>query len=433
MSKKIMDLVGIGIGPFNLSVAALLSEIPGVEAAFFDGKPRFEWHPGLMFQKARMQTHFMKDLVSAVRPTSPHSFVNYLVQSGRFYQFLSSPRESVGRQEFSAYMAWVAAQLESLHFGNDVTAVHFVGDHFLVHHRKGVTHARHVSIGTGRVPQIPECARPVLGDRCFHAIDILSRMPNMAGARVGIVGGGQTGAEIFLHALRGFWGEPSELRWISRRMNFQPLDETPFTNELFMPGYVRMFHGLDERRRRALVAEQKLAGDGISASTLHEIHDELYDRHFDGGLYGVELLPAREVAAVQRSGRDLRLTTRSCIDGSIEHAELDLVILCTGFSDELPSCIAPLRGRLRLDDSGRPYLGSHFDLQWDGPAENRIYGLNMGRYTHGIAEPQLSLAAWRSAVVINHLLGRPHFDVDASGAFVRWGHAEAPRKHAVGA
>ena len=431
MSERIIDLAGIGIGPSNLSIAALIQDVPGASAAFFERKPKFDWHPGLLFRQARMQTSFLKDLVTGVCPTSPYSFINYLVQSGRFYQFLSSQVESVGRQEFADYMVWVSRQLPGLSFGTEVLGLDFAGDHFVLQHPDGITRARSVSLGTGRTPYVPPCALPALGERCFHAAEILTRMPRMEGARVAIVGGGQTGAEVFLHALRGFWGSPRELSWISRRPNFEPLDETPFTNELFMPNYVRMFHGLSDERRHSLVTEQKLAGDGISASTLREIYRELYERklHEDGG--GIEMLPARELLGMDAQGRDLSLSLHNGIDGTSERCTADLVIMCTGFQERLPGYLAPLKDRLSVGAEGRLRLGRDFAVQWDGPEENRIYGLNIGRFSHGVAEPQLSVMAWRSAVIINDVLKRPCFNVAPGAGLLRWQGDREPQAQAV--
>ena len=38
-----------------------------------------------------------------------------------------------------------------------------------------------------------------------------------------------------------------------------------------------------------------------------------------------------------------------------------------------------------------------------------MYAQNLGRVSHGIAEPQLSLMAWRSAVIANDVLGKERF------------------------
>jgi lysine N6-hydroxylase len=45
MDDSAYDLAGIGIGPFNLSVAAHLDAVPDVKARFFERRERFEWHP----------------------------------------------------------------------------------------------------------------------------------------------------------------------------------------------------------------------------------------------------------------------------------------------------------------------------------------------------------------------------------------------------
>lgn len=42
-------------------------------------------------------------------------------------------------------------------------------------------------------------------------------------------------------------------------------------------------------------------------------------------------------------------------------------------------------------------------------ASNRIYVQNGARRSHGVAYPNLSLAAWHSAVIINSLLDREHY------------------------
>ncbi len=86
--KKSVDFIGVGTGPFNLSIAALSHQIEELDCLFFDEHPHFSWHPGMLVPDCHMQTVFLKDLVSAVAPTNPYSFVNYLVKHKKFYRFL---------------------------------------------------------------------------------------------------------------------------------------------------------------------------------------------------------------------------------------------------------------------------------------------------------------------------------------------------------
>ncbi|MCX4239970.1 lysine N(6)-hydroxylase/L-ornithine N(5)-oxygenase family protein [Paraliomyxa miuraensis] len=409
-------LAGVGIGPSNLSLAALLDGIDEVHAAFFDRRPRFQWHPGLMFPSARMQTSFLKDLVTAVDPTNPHSFLNYLVRHGRFYPFLAREQACVGRREFADYMEWVARRLPTLRFGADVGEVRLGARGFELWGEEGrLCVAEHVCVGTGRTPAVPECTRPFLGPRCFHAQGILERELSVAGRSVVVIGGGQTGAEVLLELLQGRWGDPARVSWASRRLNFEPLDESPFTNHLFTPAYVRLFHGLPPSTRAALLEHQRLAGDGISLATLQALHDVVYELHATGRAQLVELLPGRELQGM-RPGFELDLRCR--LDGAHERLHADVVVLCTGLDDRLPRCLEGLSERLALAD-GHLEVGPDFAVAWDGPRHHRLFAVNAGRHSLGIAESQLSLAAWRSATIINEVLGRPHFDTEAT-SLVRW-------------
>src|SRR5712675_129933 len=99
-TPRTFDLVGVGLGPSNLSLAALLSGEPDLSTAFIDGKGAFDWHPGLMLPDAQMQVHFLKDLVTPVDPTNPHSFLAFLVESKRLYRLLVTGRSKVPRREF---------------------------------------------------------------------------------------------------------------------------------------------------------------------------------------------------------------------------------------------------------------------------------------------------------------------------------------------
>ncbi|WP_274425622.1 lysine N(6)-hydroxylase/L-ornithine N(5)-oxygenase family protein [Chelativorans sp. YIM 93263] len=415
-----LDLAGIGIGPFNLSLAAQLDSIAGPEVRFFDRKPQFAWHPGMMLPGVELQTSFLKDLVMATNPTSPWSFIAYLVAHKRFYEFLNADFEAVPRREFARYLAWVAENLPTLHFGREVREVSFDGEFFKLSFDSEERLARNLSLGVGLAPHIPAWAEPVMGDRAFHSSEAAYILDNIEGRRIMVVGGGQSGAEIVLNLLLNA-PAGTEISWISRRPNFQPLDDTPFTNELFTPNYVERFHALAEPRRRATVAHQKLAGDGISTSTLCAIYRRLYElRHLSVEGPQTNLLPHREVLDLAQEGDEMRFVMRNGFDGGIETLDADALVLATGYSFALPECLSPLGERLALDENGLPRLAADFSIQWDGPADCRIFALNAGRFSHGIAEPQLSLMAWRSAMIVNALMGQRHFDLEHPAHFMYW-------------
>ncbi|CAM3650514.1 lysine N(6)-hydroxylase/L-ornithine N(5)-oxygenase family protein [Parendozoicomonas haliclonae] len=420
--KELLDLAGIGVGPFNLSLAALLDSIPECHARFFDDKSRFSWHPGLMLPGARMQTSCLKDLVTPVSPTSPWSFMNFLVTQGRFYDFMSLESLVVSRQEFTSYLSWVADNLPSLAFNTPVREISFQKDRFLIRTDNKDFIANNICMGSGKKPYIPPCARTHLSNNCFHATSLNTRRPELAGKRVAVVGGGQTGAEVFMNSLHGLWGKPADIVWISRRPNYEPLDESPFTNQFFTPDYVDAFHGIEDERKAHITQRQKLASDGITPAYLSQMYEELYYQNYveQGRLPDWQLAPDRELVQMEKNigGYQLELTNK--FQNTRENLTVDAIILCTGFEYCLPEYLEPLLPLIPGGESGQLPLDKDFRVQWDGPGDRKIFAVNAGLHSHGIAEPQLSLNAWRSAKIINNLFQEKHFDLGGKPRLMQW-------------
>lgn len=415
------DLIGVGIGPFNLSLAALSSGIPQFASSFFERKECFEWHSELVFDDACMQTTYLKDLVTPVDPTNPYSFLNYLVQKRCFYAFLNTNRKTISRQEFEAYCRWASQKLPNTHFSSPVREVKHDGKSFQVRVDQGSFAAQSICIGTGLRAFVPQMAKRFLGPSCFHAKSQDCKRAGLHGKRVLIIGGGQTGAEIFLNGLRGLWGQAQSIRWVSRRLNLEALDESAFANDYFTPDYVKRFGDIEQCHKDRIVAEQKLTSDGITASYLEEIYRELYRRtHVQDCGTDFEILTARDMIELEKRGDEYQVTVKNQARDGVEQYYGDVVILATGFRNELPECLEPLFPLIKRDSLSRPLLKPSFQMEWDGPQSSRLYAVNFGRHSHGIAEPQTSLMAWRSATILNDILGRDHFSAKDSGpAFLR--------------
>lgn len=422
MTKDVLDFAGIGIGPANLSIAALLDKHPQVNAAFFDAKPAFSWHPGMQLPDARLQTSCLKDLVTGADPCNPHSFLNYLVQKGRFYQFMSADMPAISRKEYADYLGWVAGHLNSLHFGHSVQSVHFNGDLFelTMQGQSRPVLSRNLCVGTGIRPYVPEACQYLAPERRLHCINIMNEARDFSGEHIAVIGGGQSGAEIMLGLLDGLWGSPASIRWLSRRPNFEPLDETPFTNLYFTPEYVEAFQDLSEQQRRDTLRYQKLAADGISPDTLKSLFQKLYEYSLNHpGAPTPKLLPGRTLYAAT-DGDPMLLLTRNRMDEQFEEFQADRLLLCTGFEHGLPDCMEPVASMLQTTGDGHPRSDKNFRLRWQGPDHRSVYAVNQGCISHGIADAQLSLMCWRSAVIVNHLLGDTCYPVSEGQKSLHW-------------
>src|SRR5699024_666470 len=159
---KTYDVVGIGVGPFNLGLAALTQDLPDLDAVFLEAREGFSWHPGMMIEGATIQVPFMADLVTMADPTSRFSVLNHLKHAARLRPV--SIREDFDplRAEHAAYCRWVAAQLAAIRGGHEVTAVERdpgTGTYTVTARRgdgsRTPEHARHVVVGIGTSPSVP--------------------------------------------------------------------------------------------------------------------------------------------------------------------------------------------------------------------------------------------------------------------------------------
>lgn len=424
--------MGVGLGPFNLSTAALLDPVEKLTTCFFERAEEFQWHPGLLFADATIQVSFLKDLVTLADPTSSYSFLAFLFANRRLYRFINANFARVSRVEFNQYLRWVANRLPNLEFGREVDEINDDEDCFVVSAGGHEVRSRHIVLGTGLQPNVPQCAVRFVssGDATVvHASRYLQADIRSAGMRVAVVGGGQTGAEIVQHLLSNQSKLPKELYWISKRSNFLPLDESPFTNELFTPNYSDYFYGLSHSDRMSLLAEQKLASDGISNGMLERIYQLLYEAEFlSGSGRCCSLHPRCELVGMTRSQRGgLELALRDSMNCVTSGIEVDAVILATGSCYKPLPALGPISGRLRREESGY-VVRDDYSIEWDGPDDRKIYIQNGARHCRGVADPNLSLMAWRSAKIVNSIAGERIYDIAESNSVFDCSKPEIPQR-----
>jgi lysine N6-hydroxylase len=399
-------LIGVGAGPANLSLAALLHGDPELPNVFFDGKPRFAWHDDQLISGATLQVSIFKDLVSLSDPGNRFSFQSYLHERGRMYHFLNAQFTHVPRSEFRNYLTWAAERNENIVFGETVRRVEFDGEFRVVTDRREVT-ADNIAVGVGTVPRVPEFAAPHLGETQFHVSAYLSKSKGLRGKRVAVVGGGQSGAEAFLDLIsRPAAERPAWVVWIARRRGYFPIDDSAFTNDFYTPDYSDYFYHLAEETRAEINVAHLLTSDGISESTLRAIYQELYRIQFlDGAADRFGLMPGRTVTAVDQVAGGWELSLRHNDEPhQTQCVPVDAVVWATGFAPADKSFLEPLRGRIEIEN-GEFRLDEDFAAVWDGPPDRNIFLQNAARSQRGLPDVNLSLNAWRAKRIADRLRG----------------------------
>lgn len=419
------DLVGVGIGPFNLSLAALLSPLKSISHCFFDQNNEFNWHPGMLLPGAELQVSYLQDLVTLVDPTSAYSFIAYLAKHKRLYSFMNAQFKHVLRAEFNKYLNWVSRSIPHLYFNEQVKEIHFEKECFTTVTSKRMIQSKHVVLGNGLTPNIPAFVRYDLSSTLFHNKDFLQSKKDWQNKKVVVVGGGQSGAEIIDYILSQHTPLPKELTWITKRNHFAAMDDSTFTNELFSPQYNELFFSLSMEKKADLLREQTLASDGISLNLLNSIYRKLYNLEFleNKGRF-FNLLTNRKLSAVHHQKNSYELALTQPESTAVELMTADIIILCTGYKWEFPAYLEPLAAKIPLHNK-QFQVNQDFSITWDGPQEHRMYVQNAARHSHGIADPNLCLMAWRSAKIINSIAGRTLYDIENEHALTVNFHAQA--------
>lgn len=434
-AHEVYDLVGVGIGPFNLSLAALADGAPQLRTLFLDAKPAFSWHPGLLMEGTTLQVPFLADLVTMVDPTSPWSYLNYLRHHDRMFPFFFSERFHIPRREYDAYCRWVSGNLPSCQFDARVEELGWdeERDVFAVTHRAAdgaVTRvfARQVVLGVGTNPVAPEPLRPLLTDtahtgRVLHSADYRTHRAALAARDdVTVIGAGQSGAEVALDLLRHQDGDGAGgpyVRWLARTNAFAPMEYSKIGLEHFTPDYIRYFRALPEDRREQLVREQWQLYKGVSDETLGELHDELYERTIGGAEPRAALHPGVEIVTAEVAGDDYVLTCRHAQQDALFEFRTSAIVSATGYAASRPAFLDSTlvdwdgKGRYRIDGDYRVALGPR--------VSGRLYVQNAEMHTHGVGAPDLTLGAWRAATILNAVAGRTVLRVPERAAWTTFG------------
>src|SRR5580658_6979398 len=424
------DLIGIGIGPFNLGLAALAADIPWLSTAFIEQKDSFDWHPGLLLPGARLQVPFYADLVTLVLPQSKFSWFSFLQAKQRLFRFGVQDNPFPLRKEYNEYGKWVAGQLNGLWFGHRALGVCYCEEKarydVLVLDLKTGTHrtfhAKHLVIGIGSEPDVPACARPLLGTAgIFHASEYLYHLNELNNKRrITVIGSGQSAAEVFQDTLNG--SADQILSWFTRSPRFFPMETSPAAFELSSPDYRNHFYRLPAALKEFLLAGQDALYKGINAGLLSAIYERLYERLLDNPADATTLYPNCEPREINIDGQEISCTFRHCETREIFKHTTDALILSTGYKEKPPVFLANVKERINYLPNGKYNVSREYSVT----ADQTIFVQNADLHTHGFASSDLSFGPYRNAVILNTILGYPHFPLKDGTSFQRFA---VPKEH----
>lgn len=422
-TKKIYNLIGIGIGPFNLGLAALTEPIDELTTLFLDRSPAFDWHPGLMLSNATLQVPFMADLVTMADPKSPYSFLNFLKETNRLYKFFIRENFFILRKEYNVYCKWVAVQLSSCLFSRSVEAVEYIdtAKHYKIKVTNSLTnqpevyYAEKIVLGTGTEPRFPDFMKDMEAPNVLHTSNYLYKKTDiLKGKSVAVIGSGQSAAEVFQDLLP-HTEDGLQLSWFSRPDRFFPMEYAKLTLELTSPEYVDYFHNMPAEKRKAVLAKQPPLYKGINFDLINQIFDTLYEMSVDGVPLNVQLRPNSQLDSIKVNpdGSNELQFTHVQQQQTFTH-QADYVILATGYKYNTPAFIKGIQQRIDVNEDGLFDVKRNYSIDVSG---DEIFVQNAELHTHGFVTPDLGMGAYRNSCIINQVMDREIYKVEERIAF----------------
>ncbi|MFJ7592005.1 lysine N(6)-hydroxylase/L-ornithine N(5)-oxygenase family protein [Streptomyces sp. NPDC097617] len=422
---EIYDVVGIGFGPSNLSLAIALEEhranVPErpVKAAFFERQASFGWHRNMLLPSTTMQISFLKDLATFRNPVSRFSFVSYLHAAGRLVQFVNNQDFFPTRQEFHQYLEWAASSVgDQVSYGSEVTAIRPAQDagsgaaeylQLEVREASGGVRrvrARNVAVSTGLVPRMP--AGVARDERVWHSSEFLERFRGLDPHElksVAVVGAGQSAAEItrFLYDMLPH----ARVSAILPSYGYSVADDTPFANQVFDPAAVDEYYfGTDQAREAFWHYHKNTNYSVVDDEVIRDLHQRSYDDEVRG-TKRLHFLNLTRVADVVRVGNETRLTLNAMLDNEPQELDVDALVFATGYEGMDPArLLGDFDAEFLRDEAGRPRVERDYRLVSASGLSCGVYLQGGTEHTHGLSSSLLSNIAVRSGEIADSIVLR---------------------------
>lgn len=422
--EMVYDIVGIGFEPSNLALAVCADELaPELTYRFLERADQVHWHPGTLFEDARMQISFLKDLVTLRDPGSRFSFLQYLQARGRLELFVNLDETRPSRLEYQDYLRWVAGHFaDRVRYRSDVRRVvpEPGGDNGsmtrfrievddVASGRRWCVRARNVVHAAGGVPVIPDGIADG-SPRVFHSSSFLHRIPTSFPDRDGrhrfcVVGGGQSAGEIVDHLLDRY--DRCDVHLVLSGYAPRPTDNSPFVNEQFFSRNVDRLFERDAAARAALGRELAGANYGVVRGDLLDRIYEVAYRDEVRGRRRLHVHPSSRVTSAHDEDGAVRVVVQDRFDGAVSELGCDAIVLATGFRRSLdPDVFADVLPSIVRDGAGRPELSRHHRVRTVPPLRAGLYLQGYGESRFGLGDTLLSLLPFRSKEIVADVRAR---------------------------
>lgn len=423
MINFVYDIVGIGLGPANLALAAAIYEHDNIKAKFLECKSEFSWHPNMLLDDAEMQIPFLKDIATLRNPQSPFTFINYLHSKDRLTKFINLKYIYPSRHEYSDYLKWVANQLAAYtQYSSQVIDIELYGrkpyKYFKIIYKNLLNNTtsfiitKNIVIAQGGKMKLPQCInKDLLDQNVWHSSEYLLKIKKFKNEshlqkHFCVVGGGQSAAEIAYDLYKSF--PTSKVTLIHRGFGLKPADDSAYVNEIFDKTHVDTFFDMNKQNKDNMLNNYK---DTNYSVVDIELIDKLYKIQYEDLVNNSQRFFIKKQSSLSNVSIDSNNVNieieQNTHSKQKEKIQATALILATGYEyPNPPSTLSTLDNFIKRDSNGDVSINKNYKLNLDESILGHIYTLGCNEKSHGLTDTLLSLSAIRAKLILDELLGK---------------------------
>lgn len=413
-----LDLVGIGFGPANIAIAAMLDDQKkNIQCLFLDKKEYFHWHTGMVIPEGQLQVPFFRDLALLRNPQSPYTFLNYLKEKNRLDAFINLRTFYPTRVEYQDYLTWASHKLSRfVQFncqvqtltpvwnGKNITHFNIQGINVTTQELFCLTTSR-VIVSPGSTIHLPDCAKNLDDERVIHTSHFIMQTPKVFSNKEQayhfvVVGSGQSASEVVLHLMNNY--PNAKISFCFRKGSLHSCDSNPFVNAMYHQESISTFYGKKREVKDTLLKELRNSNYSvIDSEILSEIYRKMYIDYLNGrrSLVIESLL---QLHSIETNNKFINLEFFDLSCNQIKIMKADGIILATGYTNhtykELFTEIDPY---IEKDQYGEYVISENYEIQTDDVLKAQVYLQGCCEKSHGPSDQTLSVLSTRAEIIVN--------------------------------
>src|SRR5947207_9747040 len=178
-------------------------------------------------------------------------------------------------------------------------------------------------------------------------------------------------------------------------------EPSKFNNELYFSSFVDDFYSSRPDARRKMLAQMRHTNyAGLAPGMMDSLYRQFYlDRLFGHGR--LRVITMHDITGAREQGDEVVLELTDWRNGAVQELTMDLILLGTGFSPEMPATVRRLAASLGINDIG---VTRNYRMIVNRPNAAACYLQGVNEATHGIADSLLSVLAHRSSDIVDDIL-----------------------------